>query len=53
MRFVPFTGNIGRTMLKTFSGYLGVDLADTKGPQKVICHPLLTRFIRQQEKKKK
>jgi len=39
--------------LKTFSGYLGVDLADTKGPQKVICHPLLTRFIRQQKSKKK
>lgn len=39
--------------LKTFSGYLGVDLAGTKGPQKVICHPLLTRFIRQQKSKKK
>lgn len=26
--------------LKTFYGYLGVDLAATKAPQKVICHPL-------------
>lgn len=39
--------------LKTFSGYLGVDLVNTKGLQKVICHPLLTRFIRQQKSKKK
>lgn len=56
IRFVPFTArrtHIGRCDLKTFSGYLGVDLADTKGPQKVICHPLLTRFIRQQKSRKK
>lgn len=56
LSFRPIHGeeNIYRPVrLKTFSGYLGVDLADTKGPQKVICHPLLTRFIRQQKSEKK